>query len=103
MRDDLWANDLSSRARASFLQDGAPGTALARATVLPTNVGDDDADGTSESDAGGDGGGGDGAVARPASSLDPGDPAEAAAKANFVLLVLDAVSVDYLNLNSNTR
>jgi hypothetical protein len=35
--------------------------------------------------------------------MELGDPREAAAKDNFVLLVLDVSSLDYVNLTANTR
>ncbi len=113
-RDHSWVHDLSSRARASFLSEAPGAVQLASATVLGNNNGG----------GGGGGGGGDtsaaavaaganaaGATAASgggspplsAAGLEPGDPREAEAKSNFVLLVLDVTGVDYVDLNANVR
>lgn len=79
--------DLSARARGSFLSD-APGTALPMATIT-TNIDDDPQEAASQTSSD--------------TLLEPGDPREAEAKINFVLLVLDVIAIDYVDLRVNSR
>ena len=93
LRDSVWRNDLSARARASFLQKmfSLPTVTTDEATTSGKAGAHTTDPNTKEK------------VALLPNGLDPGDPLEADAKKNFVLLVLNVTAVDYVDLKSNSR
>ena len=93
-REQSWLKDLSARARGSFLND-APGTALPVATIINIDSKGSSSEGQNTPEN-----------AHQSSSeplLEAGDPQEAEAKINFVLLVLDVITIDYVDLRVSSR